>query len=316
MSSSISASSRTSSLYAAYLLTTLIASTAAAVGAVQWVWTKHDLFARISPMRYQLHLAERTERPVEVLAVGDSHTALGLYPDRRGVMNVGYAGESVRETRLKMRYLLPRLPELKTVLLQSQPQMLFPHRDKPASAPYRELAGSRDFHPFERWLSQFYPCCRARTLREALSAIRGRAEKGPGPDVLDNGYLDYTRYVSYDRARFSEIAVAEIASYRGLSPVPALASEFDALIDDILAAGVRVVLVKYPLSQSYWHAIGQEKMREVDEIFRRAAESHGLTRCGSWNPQPEESHLNPDHLTPAGARQYWPVVASCALGSS
>lgn len=322
MSSSISVSSELPGRYIACLLGTLLVASAAAVGVVQWAWLQFALFERISPMRYQLHLVESAGRAVEVLGVGDSHTALGLYPDRPGVMNAAFGGESVREIRIKLRHALPRLPGLKLVLLQSQPQMLYPHRDRPLAEPYRQLAGKKDFHPeahpdfhpLAGWLTQFDPCCRARALRETLHAISGRADKGPGPlKVLHNGYLDYTRHAKYERARFHELAAAEIASYRGDRPVPSLAAEFAALIDDLLAAGIRVVLVKYPLSQSYWQAIGEDRMRDADELFRRTAESRGLARCGSWLPLPDELHFNPDHLTLAGAKQYWPVIERCAL---
>jgi hypothetical protein len=265
-------------------------------------------------MRYQLYLAERPAHPIRVLAIGDSHAALGLYPDQPDVANVAYAGENLRETRLKLRHLLPRLPRLETVLVQSQPQMLFRHRDRPPAQPYRDLASSASFHPLEPFLSQFHPCCRARAPGEAWRALTGRREKGTGPDVLPNGYLDYSPYVTYDRARFSELAANEVKSYQGAEPTPPLIEEFDTLLDELLATSARVVLIRFPLSRSYWEAMGVERMRTVDKAFVRAAEARGLRTCSSWEPQPDELHLNPDHLTQVGAKEYWPTLARCMRG--
>jgi hypothetical protein len=194
--------------------------------------------------------------------------------------------------------------------------MLFPYRDRPVAEPYRRLVAKDGFHPFEHWLLQFDPCCRARSLREAVLAVSGRAGKGPGPDVLSNGYLDYSPYVKYDRARFGELATAEVASYHGTQPVQSLAADFTALVDDLLAGGIRVVLVHYPLSRSYWSAIGEDRMRTAEELFARVARERGLSRCGSWQPQPDELHFNPDHLTLAGAQRYWRSIERCALGKS
>lgn len=313
MNSSISGS-RNSARYLAGALGTLVLLTAAVITFVQWALPHYRLLERISPMRFQVQRAQDAAERVEALAIGDSHAGLGLYPDSPNVMNAAFAGESVREMRAKLRYLLPRLPRLRTVLLQSQPSMLAAYRDRPVSDPYLKLSGSGSFHPFERWLAQFDPCCRALVLREALLAVAGRASKHPGPDVLQNGYLDYTPYANYDRSRFGALAAAEVASYGEPVFVEALASEYEALVDELAAAGIRVVLVSLPLSQSYWNAMGQARMQQADEFFRRVAERRGLTRCGSWLAQADESYFNPDHLTVAAAKAYWPAVGRCALG--
>jgi hypothetical protein len=115
-------------------------------------------------------------------------------------------------------------------------------------------------------------------------------------------------------ARFSELAANEVKSYQGAEPTPPLIEEFDTLLDELLATSARVVLIRFPLSRSYWEAMGVERMRTVDKAFVRAAEARGLRTCSSWEPQPDELHLNPDHLTQVGAKEYWPTLARCMRG--
>lgn len=314
MNSSTSASDLAAPRFCALFFAAALGSVVLVVGAAQLAWTHLRLLERISPMHAQLHLVRDAGPAVRLLAIGDSHAALGFRPAPadRGLASAAFPGESVRDIRLKLRYLQPRLPNLAQVLLQAQPHMLYPSRDRPPAPQYLELsARDASFHPLERWWDQFAPCCRARVLPEALHAARGRPPAQFVPAIGAGGFIDYSGHAPYARERFAELAAKEVASYGGTRIVPSLAREYESLIEESLRSRVRVTLVRYPLAESYWQALGEAAMREADAYFSAVASRLGLRTCGSWAPWPDNLHLNPDHLSPEGAARYHADLQAC-----
>lgn len=312
MNSSISASSWPPGRFSALLLATALGCAVLALAAGEWAWRRFELQSRISPMHRQLGLIEAAGPAVKVLAVGDSHAALGFDPDGADAMNGAFPGETVAETQLKLRHLLPRLRGLKVILLQAQPQMFYPYRDRAVSAAYRDLQGRPRFHPLERRWPQFDPCCRARVWPEAVLAAAGMEPRVFVPGIHANGFVDYSRHPRYERAEFAQLAAREIASYGRRQLLGQLITEYESTIRELKESGIEVVLARYPLAKSYWDAMERNAMREADARFGAIAQRHRLRTCGSWSPYPDELHLNPDHLNPEGARRYRSVLENCA----
>jgi len=313
MHSSTSVSSLPPARYAATFFAAALACLLVVLGFTQWAWERFELLRRISPMRYQLGLIVDTGPRVTALAIGDSHTALGFRPLQAGTMNGAIPGENIADMRLKLRYLLPRLPNLKLVLLQAQPHQFYAHRVGPADAQHRYLVdGGPGFHPFARWWAQFDPCCRAQVPRMAALAVLGELPRGYDLGILPRGNAFYIRHPPYPPARFAQIAAGEVATYGGRHADPQLVAEYETLIDELAGKGIRVVLAGYPLSESYWAALGEDAMREANALFGAIAARHRLRICGNWAPLPDALHLNPDHLSPEGAWRYANVIRECA----
>ena len=316
MSSSISVSDadsspRADSSYVLVLLATIATCTIVTIAALQWSWSHYDLFQSISPFRYQLWLAERSEPPVTAIAVGDSHAGMGFYAPPGPVKSVAFAGESVRETRLKLEFVLPRLKDLKIVYLQAQPHMFFPHRDMIPKIFYQDLVQARSFNPLEHVLAQFDSCCRARVLPETLRALAGGPPTPPEPKIEPNGYLDYATPVLHV-GDFKRLAANEVASYGELRFSKQLLEEYQAMIAMLKAKGVESVLVRYPLSKSYRAVLPGAMVQRADEFFSGLTEQYGLRRCGDWAAFEDEGlFFNADHLNRSGANLYWMMIEPC-----
>jgi len=313
MNSSTSASSLAPARFAALFFAAALVCVAAVTGFGQWAWQRFGLIQQISPMHYQLGLVVAAGPSVTTLAVGDSHASLGFRPSAPGTMNAAFPGENTADMRVKMRYLVPRLPNLKLVLLQAQPHLFYPHRVRTANRQYLNLLeGGPGFHPFERTGGQFDPCCRARVLPEALHAVFDGQPQGYPLAFLPNGNAYFPRHPPYPLSRFPQLAAQEAASYGGRRADDGLVSEYEGLIEDLKRAGIRVVLVGYPLNGNLWKEIGEAAMQEAAARFQAIAARHELRICGNWMPLHDELHLNPDHLNPEGARRFSPLIEQCA----
>src|SRR5688572_12755401 len=265
MNSSTSASRLAPARFAALFFAAVLACVATATGFGQWAWQRFGLIEQISPMRYQLGLVVAAGPAVRTLAIGDSHASLGFRPAADGTMNAAFPGENTADMRLKLRYLVPRLPNLKLVLLQAQPHIFYPHRVRTANPPYRYLLeGGPGFHPFERWWDQFDPCCRTQVLPQALLAVLEKQPRGYDLAFLPNGNAYFLRHPPYPRSQFPQLAAREAASYGGRRADDGLVSEYEGMIGDLKRAGIQVVLVGYPLAGSLWEAIGEAAMQEAD----------------------------------------------------
>jgi hypothetical protein len=266
----------------------------------------------LSPFRYQLLLTEEAAPTVRALAIGDSHTGLGfLSPDPR-VRSVGFAGETIPETALKVRYLRQKFPSLSVIALQVQPHMFFPHRNIAPKPAYITLLNGRGvFHPFEHSLRQFDPCCRGSMPKIAFYHLIGFPLPKPVPEIGQNGYLLYPLDAVPPGTRLEQ-AEREIRSYGSTTPVPQLREAFEQLIDDLLTARLQVVLVRYPFSPEYLALMPTEAMGEADTFIKSLSQKRGLTVCGTWDVYTEQGYFfNADHLNDEGARHYWPTIARC-----
>lgn len=269
-----------------------------------------DLIRSMSSFRYQLLLAERSR--AEVVAIGDSHMGLGLDSDDARVRNVAFTGENVDEMSAKLDFLLPRLPGARVVLLQAQPHMLYKHRDIPSRDPYKQLSSGRGvYHPFERRVLQFDPCCRGSIPKAALKRLIGRPLTDAEPPVELNGRLSYEPDPSWpDR---EEMARREIAGYGSTEQTARLRGAYADLVKSLRAKGLTVVLLRLPLSPEYHNLIDPRAMREAESFFGEIARENAAPLCGDWKGLRESRlFLNADHLNGLGAKAYWrKTVAPC-----
>lgn len=324
MSSSTSASElmRRSERLGLKILGLALALLLALVAAVQPF--AEEAVERYSPMRYQLMLAEKHASETLIIAVGDSHTGLGFDSLDRRVNSIGFPGEAVPEMMEKLKLLLPRLPKLKAVLLQAQPHMFYRHRDFGVRAPYREMNQGRGvFHPFEKILLQFDPCCRGQVLKYASKEWRkrfwrlvGRDQAASEPDIdpviKENGFLIYKPNPKLPLDRHDQ-AKAEFNSYVAFAPIPRLRDSYEEIVTMLKQRGVLVLLTHYPLAQEYLEGIPIDARRDAEEFFKTIASRYSLETCGSWEAfkDRQDMFLNSDHLSEAGAKAYWPVLAQC-----
>lgn len=133
----------------------------------------------------------------------------------------------------------------------------------------------------------------------------------PVPEIGQNGYLIYPRAVVPSGTRVEQ-AEREILGYGSTTPVPQLREAFEQLIDELLAARLQVVLVRYPFSPEYLTSMPAEAMAEADVFIESLSRKRGLSGCGTWDVyMPQEFFLNADHLNDEGARRYWSTIARC-----
>jgi len=137
------------------------------------------------------------------------------------------------------------------------------------------------------------------------------SEDAPVPEIGQNGYLIYPLSAVPPGTRVEQ-ATREIHSYGSTMPVPQLREAFEQLIDDLLAARLRVVLMRYPFSPEYLAMMPRDVMAEADAFITNLSQNRGLLVCGAWDTYADQKmFFNADHLNDEGARRYWPTIARC-----
>jgi hypothetical protein len=268
--------------------------------------------AEVSPVRDQVVKAIRKKGEITLVALGDSHAALGFYPNRPDGYSLAYAGEGVWDMAVRVDWMLKSLPNIRRVAIELQPHLFFANRAGLRGT--AAMATSTEWSLPQRILvhlsEQFHPCCRAAApewlVRNALGF-----PKPAEPAVLANGYMLYDQ----TRKPLQSTATLEIASYQGRTSAMAdLQEEFASLVKRFLDRGIDVALVHYPLSHQYRDRLGPAAFSETDAFARSLlAKYPKLILCGAWDWSDDDPSvfLNSDHLTLDGARAYWQSLSSC-----
>ena len=217
-----------------------------AAGIVPGTVTGRSSLSEISPYHWQLNLAISRGNALRTIAVGDSHTGLGFHPPVDGsVMNVAWP-DALLDLEVRLDWLLQRLSGVEIILLQFQPHMFMPHRERSVPSPLSQSLSARagTWHPLATALPQFDVCCRASLPRWLWDRSQGR-QRVADPLVQANGYLDY-HYVpshsleeqarreieSYGELRFLDFLVSRYERLRGAPRQGALYGDTDAISAD------------------------------------------------------------------------------------
>lgn len=272
--------------------------------------------ADISPYHLQLRLALSRSDSLRTIAIGDSHTGLGFHPPAGdSVMNLAWP-DALLDLEHRAEWALARLPRVDTVLIQFQPHMFFPHRERAYLSPLSQSLKSRTgtWHPLSHLFPQFDVCCRAALPRWLWNKLLGRTIP-PDPVVQTNGYLDY-RYAT--TRTLEEQARLEIGSYGQLRFVDSLVSRYAGFLNRLTASGYTVVLTRYPLTKEYRAQLGNAPFAAAEELQAQLIERFPRLRmCGSWTWEGSgDSFLNSDHLKRSGADAYWTIIEPCTMRGS
>jgi hypothetical protein len=267
----------------------------------------------ISPHRYQLWHAIGMKDRIRALAFGDSHAAMGFRSSDPAAYSLAFVGENVSEIVLKARVSVPVLSNARTIFLQAQPHMFYPHRGGGARAEYVEWLGSAqsvDPRPFTVLLD---PCCRGGIPGVALREFFHIPVAPPIPDVDADGFLRYPTSLRITKS-FESDARREVLTYAETFANRDLQERFAQLVSELVRGHRRVVLTRYPLSPEYLRELGAGPLTEADRFFSQTAEHLGAAQCGAWDAITDHRlFFNADHLSPQGASLYWhDTLSRCA----
>jgi hypothetical protein len=275
------------------------------------------LVAELSPFRAQIVNGLDRKSAVRTIAFGDSHTGLGFYaePMDGPAYSLGWPDVLV-DIDARVTWAIEHFPQLRTAVLQIQPHMFFPHRDRAAITDLTRglVSGDPNWNPLAGVAYQFDACCRAQMPEWIVRKLRHRSTT-PDPLVLENGYLVY----DYHTAKgMQELAALEIAGYGHAQPVASLISRFERIVGRLLDRGKIVILTRYPLSLEYRRQLGESAFAAANAFEASLKERYpALQSCGRWDWSDDDRFfLNSDHLTPEGARAYWPVLRDCIARAS
>lgn len=284
-------------------------------------WGLGRLYVRREMARSSLGSMERDfeqdRGQITTLAVGDSHMATGFDPRvSNGAFNFALYGESYVYNYFKLKHILARNPQIRTILLPLDLHSFSNWRaDRELRdfywvryANYLDLAW-RSRRPFEylgKYIrGRFFPYLGE--LGAFWTAPRKERLKRPGrPLEFIQGFV--VRSGTYDEDRERLAARRVRLHFFGHKAYDELAAHYFGRILDLCAARARtLVLIKFPLSKPYFR-LATKRIRpeqiynRVDEMIRPYPDVKVFDYQTVFFDRDRELFDDPDHLNEAGAR--------------
>tara|TARA_R110002167_G_scaffold24188_2_gene85450 strand:+ start:328 stop:1248 length:921 start_codon:yes stop_codon:yes gene_type:complete len=239
---------------------------------------------------------------------GDSHASLG-FTGADGFVNLAFPGENLATVAGKARaYYRQRQPG--RVIVQADPSMLSPARDREPPVSYDDLGGER------RWLRIAEERHRTRLLAYWRVWRKGEGFASTRRFEADGAQTRTDRLADTAPAAREALALEEALKQRppdALNDSPGL-RELQALVGWLRGKGARVCLVGFPMAPDYRrHADARPAFAAARAAFAALAARHSVPyRDFSAAVDDLSLFVNADHLNRDGARQLAPrIVRAC-----
>ena len=269
--------------------------------AIFFVSSEWLISTRVAPHSgegaYREHL-HTSDKAYAVFA--DSHGANGLRPTKQ-LENLSQQGDNIITVLEKALFVAQR-GRLKGVVLQADPHHFAIYRLN------RDQADLRDdlFAPEEPWLTFLRPQYRRYLLNywkgfifEQHFGLRKTAPRSPA----DTGIKQLTDQAP-DQVRAASSARASLHR-----PVPNIAETkaarlYHQTISKLLALGVKVCLVSFPVSSHYLESSKSDaSYLNAMNFFARLGQDYPVTYLDRRSHFEDQYFSDPDHLNPTGAER-------------
>ena len=260
---------------------------------------------------------DQVRRQITVLAIGDSHMATGFDPRVwSGAFNFALYGENYVYNYFKLRHILDRNPQVKTVLLpldlhsfsawRADKELLDSYWVRYAN--YLEI-GWKSRKPFE-YLGKYMRGRLFPYLGEMgavrVTPRRDRSKRPRQRSEIVQGFVVKTG--TYDENR-EKLAVRRVKlhffGHRAYDPL--VAHYFGRILELCAARGKTLVLIKFPVSEPYYSLATRRIARErIDSRVEAMIKPYGNVQVFDYQKaffgRDQELFDDPDHLNEAGAR--------------
>lgn len=261
--------------------------------------------------------AERNFREAKIIALGDSHIAYALNLNARGFLNLAFPSDNTIVMYAKLVHYYHRGMRPDLVLLQADYHLMTTYREKKDYSQYHDFMDDEVVREVER----FYPDSKIRfrddlfgfqlyQLRSDIAANihktflyfllqkqKGKLHK----NVSENGLIanngNWDALSEHQRQMETQKRIREQFVDSMNLKVP-LKHFYEKIITFCQQHGIRVVLIRPPLSRIYRENLRPETVEEVDSYYRRLAAKNGLRVLDFrtvFDGRPE-MFANQDHL--------------------
>ena len=269
---------------------------------VRWAVEPHDLLLRHREFMARASAADAV--------FGDSHASLG-FTGVDGFVNLAFPGENLATAAGKARaYYRDRKPG--RVILQADPSMLAPARDREPPTRYDNLDAGRSWLRIldERHRSRLTAYWRVWRSGEGFTTNRRFEADGA---QTQSGRLADRPAAERDALALEEVLKQRPAEDPAASPGMAALS---SLMAGLTQRGARICLVGFPMAPDYRrHAAARPAVQAARDAFAALAADHGVPyRDFAAAVDDPSLFLNADHLNRQGALQLAPEIVRACFG--
>ena len=298
-----------------------------------WINVEWQRFMGAELEEYRVDMARPTVARTRVVVLGDSHTRNAFLhaalPD--SVVELAYGAESLREVHLKLRTLLRRGIRPRCVVLQADPHGFSPYRDVTNNEQTVVLgANLQDYNEvYDRTLSGIkkavidrYPLAEQQN-RAALTSLlmekylrRGLVATPPGPTPPKSTSATALApteqagaWAAHSSAERLAIATGRLQEQFAEPFVvsPGLRETWQQIIALCRARHIRVVAVRYPVSNEYRAGLAHYDLRGVAATLRAFPPDTLLDYSATYAAAPR-CFMDSDHLGAAGSAAFAPRI--------
>ena len=225
------------------------------------------------------------EQAAPIVALGDSHVARGLPRGDKTLLNLGWPSDNLHTVMDKLKLRQQTLPA-RLVIVQADPHQFSNYRLL-ARQEERGAALRSSFQPPLKILEHAH--------RQYLFQYWSSVAAGFFVEPVRLGPKEIARQVS--------IRVQLHTPMSNFAGTPLLADYRD-LLRSLVSQGVRVCLVRFPVSKAYREMADTiPPFRNAETVLKNMALDNGWAFADYWDKASEELFHpeDPDHLNPAGA---------------
>lgn len=281
------------------------------------VWLYQQWYQLVGQeLREYLADLDRPTTRTKVLIVGDSHPHNAFMhtslPDT--VANVSFGSESLRDIHLKLTTLLRRGVKPRYVVLQADDHIFSPYRELTNNeqnmllaadvADYNQVYG-RMLSPVKQWGQRAYPLSDVRNRNVLVTLLIEKYLRGGSQGaaaVKPEGNQTWENMPAEARNRIAENRLHDQFG-DSFTMSHTLQGTWENIIKLCHGKGIRVIAVRYPITDEYRSRLPRYDLSAVSTTLRQIAPDTLLDYSTLYAGQPQY-FADSDHLSKAGSAAF------------
>ena len=294
-------------------------------------WFSRTAYQRLTERKYY-ELLDRVGE-IEVGIIGSSHARAGLRTNRVEVANLGMGGSYPSVMYFKTKFLIKRAQNLRMLVLEADDHLFFSHGidvdksrfemfyDEPIPPELGKHFESREETPWHSMRSDIAPVIHRAGfvylfgIEDPALGPKARRMKRKAKNAPKSGHKsEWTNLAQEERTRLGIMRSIHFRINYQDEMVDGMKAYYERTVRMATDAGIRVVLVRFPISREYRHAIHAENARKVSRYLQKLSTQADIPLLDlsaeftneTWN------FFNVDHLNSAGAEIVWKKIDELA----
>ena len=284
---------------------------------IRKVLTPQDNWYLINDMLSKLDLQK-----IKIIALGDSHSANGLGIQQDNFYNFSYGAENVFNFYIKFRYFLRKGLNPNILLLQADYHLFSPYRAPNTDMEkYSEMVDNdimkeakrfqidmhiKEYGFINNYLIQFKNYTALQLHKTLLKYLINGFHIENKFDVTSTGTVlsheEWGNFSKDNRFIIAKERVKEQSLDKNFNPINYLIFYYEQIIKLAMDHNIKVVMVRYPLSEEYYKSLNSKLTSKMDDIYTDIGKKYNIPIINfTTNFSDKKYFADSDHLNKRGA---------------